>query len=121
MNCWFSSLDGLHTNCNELFQPIVVDTGICYSFNMVHWKRIFKPHVKHMWQKMNINTPHILDWDPNKNQYINSTSPHHYPRRGFMSGIRKGLSITLLSQRKTNDMLCNEYQTGFRVNYTNFF
>ncbi|KAJ3617439.1 hypothetical protein MTP99_007158 [Tenebrio molitor] len=100
--------------CKELFTPIIVDEGICYSFNILGRDEIFRKHVYHYADYYNIRNNSRQDFDI-ETGYEEGAGINTYPRRALTSGADNSLSIFFEYNTNETDFVCNNFLQGFRV------
>ncbi|CAH1275636.1 unnamed protein product [Diabrotica balteata] len=93
-------------DCNEIFTPIILDGGICYTFNMLNREEIFRPKV------YQYNHSHQVKWEPKSSWsvddgYSADSGKFAYPRRALQSGADNALQVTLFARVQDNDYICN--------------
>ncbi|KAH0815247.1 hypothetical protein GEV33_007544 [Tenebrio molitor] len=100
--------------CKELFTPIFVDQGICYSFNILGRDEIFRKHVYHYADYYDIRNDSRQDFDI-ETGYEEGAGINTYPRRALTSGADNALSIFFEYNTDETDFVCNNFLQGFRV------
>ncbi|CAH1154734.1 unnamed protein product [Phaedon cochleariae] len=103
---------GKDEDCRDLFVPIVVDEGICYTFNMLNKEDIYKDDVYYYSDYLQ-NMDHT-NWTINDG-YPKGTGQNVYPRRALLSGADNALEIYLLQGTLETDYLCLQDTKGFSV------
>lgn len=93
--------------CGQLFFPIVTEMGICYSFNSLKDKDMFRTENLHSDYKNFENQSEF-----NNNERILSNV---YPRNTYRSGTRAGLHIDLIQNEDDSNILCSGPIKGFKI------
>ncbi|RZB40383.1 ASC domain containing protein [Asbolus verrucosus] len=107
------SFMGFWQNCTELFTPIVIDEGVCYSFNMLGRSEIFREDVIYDKNFYNVTSPSDnYCYDAG---YADNAGIYTYPRRALVSGADNSLDITLFHNPNDTDYICSQFLEGFRV------
>ncbi|XP_072397815.1 pickpocket protein 28-like [Diabrotica undecimpunctata] len=99
--------------CDEIFEPIITDDGICYSFNVLDKSDLFRDIVISNSNFHNANRTHN-DWTI-ETGYAEHLDKHTYPRRALFSGLANGLSINFKSTIEDIDASCKTGLQGFKV------
>ncbi|XP_056643405.1 pickpocket protein 28-like [Diorhabda sublineata] len=95
---------GEEFECLDNFSPIILDGGICYTFNMLNRDEIFKPHV---FQYENFHTSKFTtDWT-NDDGYPKGSGQKTYPKRALQAGADNSFELTLLAFIDDIDYLCS--------------
>ncbi|EFA05007.2 Pickpocket protein 28-like Protein [Tribolium castaneum] len=98
--------------CDELFTPIITDEGICYSFNILDRKDMFRKNV--LWYKNYQDvTSEPLKYDIDLGYLTPAVTT--YPSRALLSGADNSLQVSFQHVQQNTDFLCNKYYQGFRV------
>nr|CAH7742091.1 unnamed protein product [Callosobruchus chinensis] len=106
-------LTGSPMPCRKLFEPIILDESVCYTFNMLDRTAIFQDEVVHF--KDYHSTEKTLNWDVDKG-YSNVTDAFStYPYNAYLSGYGNGLHITFKQLASELDYLCLQTLQGFSV------
>ncbi|XP_050514249.1 pickpocket protein 28-like [Diabrotica virgifera virgifera] len=104
---------GYRVECNKIFDPIITDDGICYSFNILDKSDLFKDLVVSNSNFHNANKTNN-DWTI-ENGYAEHVDKHAYPRRALFSGIKNGLSVSFRSTKENTDASCKLGLQGYNV------
>ncbi|XP_063915468.1 pickpocket protein 28-like [Zophobas morio] len=100
--------------CEKLFTPVIIDEGLCYSFNIFGREDIFKDHVYNYDQYYHV--PHkIADYFDMETGYKENAGVVAYPRRALMSGVDNGFTVFFSFDEGLDDPLCTGPLHGFRV------
>ncbi|CAG9865180.1 unnamed protein product [Phyllotreta striolata] len=102
---------GRSKNCSELFVPIILDQGICYTFNILDREEIYKPNVyqfEHYHQH-----PYRNLWNQDSG-YPRNSRKDAYPRRALQAGADNSLTLLIPQLVEDADYLC-QMQTGYTV------
>ncbi|XP_056643637.1 pickpocket protein 28-like [Diorhabda sublineata] len=95
---------GEEFECLEYFSPIILDGGICYTFNMLNRDEIFKSNVHHYSDfHSGILTS---DWD-NDDGYRKGTGQEAYPRRALQAGADNSFDLIIMAFSGDSDPLCS--------------
>jgi acid-sensing ion channel, other len=94
----------------QIFRETMTGEGICYTFNMLNHKDLFKKNL----------TPALRfpKESPQSNWTVfgyNNNEPITYPVRVLGSGKKAGISISLKMRQKDVDYACKEVANGFRL------
>ncbi|XP_068914209.1 pickpocket protein 28-like [Tenebrio molitor] len=100
-------------NCSDLFKPVYTDLGVCFNFNMVHWKEIFLDTAV-SYSGFYESSFHGTDWSSMKG-FQSNEKIHTYPRRGFASGATNALVIHLKQSKTDVDAVCTTGISGFKI------
>ncbi|CAH1100673.1 unnamed protein product [Psylliodes chrysocephalus] len=100
--------------CNSLFFPIILDEGICYTFNILDRKDMFNENVVHF-KNYHLLNKSIVGWDLDKGYQAINELYFNYPVRALMSGAENSMTIGLFQNSSNNDHFCNTDAQGFRV------
>lgn len=110
-NCSFL---GQNFSCSRIFQPIITDEGLCFTFNMLSKKDMFTNEVE------NIEEP-PRDYHDYRNKYWSTDYGYSsdsgietYPRRALLSGSTNALEVRLAVNNTDIDYGCTYYQ-GYKV------
>ncbi|KAG5875633.1 hypothetical protein JTB14_037310 [Gonioctena quinquepunctata] len=98
--------------CSNNFVPIILDDGICYTFNMLNRHDVFKDDVVHY--EYYHDHQNRSDWSIDEG-YPESNGRHTYPRRALLAGVDNSLDVFLLQEGVDIDHLCFRETQGFRV------
>ncbi|KAG5865225.1 hypothetical protein JTB14_020373 [Gonioctena quinquepunctata] len=107
--CYFM---GKEVECEDLFVPIVLDDGICYTFNMLNREDLFKEDVVH-YTNFHQNQNHT-NWTIDGG-YPSGIGRNVYPKRALLAGADSGLEIYLMQNVEESDYLCFRDMQGFNV------
>ncbi|CAH2008358.1 unnamed protein product [Acanthoscelides obtectus] len=103
--------------CEKLFQPIIVDEGICYTYNMLDRTAIFRDEV-YRFKDYHKNEKKV-NWDIDNGYTFNDSTPDgsflNYPNNAYLSGYENGLHITFRQSASELDYLCSPNSQGFKV------
>ncbi|XP_074030675.1 pickpocket protein 28-like [Leptinotarsa decemlineata] len=98
--------------CVNEFTPIILDDGVCYSFNMLSREDIYKDNVVHYCDyHQNLR---FTNWT-NDNGYSKVIGANAYPYRAFLAGADSALEIYLLQIEEDLDYLCAKDTQGFKL------
>ncbi|XP_044253187.1 pickpocket protein 28-like [Tribolium madens] len=110
----FCNFMGKYYSCDKLFTPILIDQGVCYSFNNLGREELFKKHVFHYSDYYHVpNNSHNV-YDTEKGYDTNSGVDTH-PKRALMSGADNSLTVFFNYDTADTDFICNSFLQGFRV------
>ncbi|VEN46107.1 unnamed protein product [Callosobruchus maculatus] len=110
-NCkYLSSWQG---SCESFFLPILVDDGVCYTFNMLDKHHIFQDDVVQYKDFHHSNTHWNVSWNIDEG-YTNRTI-FAYPFRAYLPGYDNGLHIEFQQEVSELDYLCLDHIQGFAV------
>ncbi|CAH1995074.1 unnamed protein product [Acanthoscelides obtectus] len=110
-NCWY--LNNWHDRCEKFFWPIIVDEGICYTFNMLDKHHIFFDDVFFPKDFFNPQTQWNLSWTID--QGYTNRSIYAYPYRAYLPGYDNGLHIEFQQSSSELDYLCLDSIQGFSI------
>ncbi|KAJ3647274.1 hypothetical protein Zmor_024797 [Zophobas morio] len=100
--------------CEDFFTPIIIDEGICYSFNILGREEVFKDHVYNYAQYYHVPNK-SADYFNIETGYKENANMNTYPRRAMMSGADNALLIFFNIDTDYIDPICNGIFKGFRV------
>ncbi|XP_050509577.1 pickpocket protein 28-like isoform X2 [Diabrotica virgifera virgifera] len=104
---------GQSVDCRAVFDPIITDDGICYSFNILDKSDLFKDIVVSNSNFHNANKTNN-DWTI-ETGYAEHLDKHTYPRRALFAGLQNGLSIDFRSTTEDIDASCKLGVQGYKV------
>ncbi|XP_061399072.1 pickpocket protein 28-like [Musca vetustissima] len=107
---WF----GKFQNCQELFRKVYTDAGVCYTFNTLQAKDLFRHEVLPNQGAMPANKFPPLHWSLEEG-YPEDNILLTYPSRVLSSGSESGLQIYLQSFPQELDFTCNGAVQGFKI------
>ncbi|XP_055844441.1 pickpocket protein 28-like [Episyrphus balteatus] len=111
LECRFGGID---YNCDDIFQPILTDEGLCCSFNTVHPAFMYFQH-DNMSHNDFSNTDGTVpvDWDPEKGY------PKLMPRKFFprvATGTGESLGLTIILNADLEEYYCSSASgPGFKI------
>ncbi|KAK9709693.1 Amiloride-sensitive sodium channel [Popillia japonica] len=90
---WVCLWQSQNETCVTLFNPILTEEGICYTFNMLDRDEIFTNEVYHNkdFQKVNEDSK---GWNL-ENGYEDSEDLYSFPKRAMTAGAKAGLTILI--------------------------
>ncbi|KAL1492018.1 hypothetical protein ABEB36_012522 [Hypothenemus hampei] len=102
--------------CRDLFDMILTDDGICYSFNLLSPKRIYKDDVQnYLFDPINHETyDRSSNWSLDRG-YSHDSGIDAYPRRALFAGATNGLDVYFYEKLNVKDPLCKWPLQGFKV------
>uniref|UniRef100_A0A6P7F4A8 Pickpocket protein 28-like isoform X1 n=1 Tax=Diabrotica virgifera virgifera TaxID=50390 RepID=A0A6P7F4A8_DIAVI len=106
--CKFMSLT---VSCSEWFTPIILDDGVCFTFNILDKSAIYDSTVV---QVKDYHKSWKTKWNV-EDGYKNVNSSDEYPYRAFMAGADNALEIILYQNETDLDYLCVDDFQGFSV------
>ncbi|CAH1408268.1 unnamed protein product [Nezara viridula] len=98
-------------NCSDIFTKIVTDEGICYTFNMLDKKDLFRDDVKTYSESDNLR---VQGWSQDEG-YTPEALLKTYPNRALFSGTAGGIFIVLKADRNDADYFCKGPVQGFKM------
>uniref|UniRef100_A0A1I8NYL2 Pickpocket protein 28-like n=1 Tax=Stomoxys calcitrans TaxID=35570 RepID=A0A1I8NYL2_STOCA len=106
------------TTCTDLFREVLLDEGLCCSFNIAHPFLIYKGDYSMSRDFTTIDSQWIpIDWHP-ENGYPKDLPKRFYPRKAVGSGISNGLTLVLNGD--IDDYYCSSTNgPGFKVQLHN--
>ncbi|XP_037815100.1 pickpocket protein 28-like [Lucilia sericata] len=104
--------------CTDLFREVLLDEGLCCSFNMVHPFMLYKGEYYMIQDYTSFNGQTIpLDWSPGKG-YPKELPNSYYPRASLGEGMSNGLTIVLNGD--IDNYYCSSTNgPGFKVSFHN--
>ncbi|XP_074030574.1 pickpocket protein 28 [Leptinotarsa decemlineata] len=98
--------------CKEAFTPVILDDGVCYSFNILSREYIYEDNVVHYgnYHQNRYRSNWTVDYGYSKGIGLNA-----YPIRAFLAGADSALEIYLLQLEDDLDYLCAKDTQGFKV------
>ncbi|XP_053685966.1 pickpocket protein 28-like [Sabethes cyaneus] len=100
-------------NCTGMFQKILTEDGICYSFNPISAKEMFRDDRLHRRYSHSEASIPIQNWIPEVG-YGSVDAEMEYPRRSFLDDKKIDLVINLRLDQNDYDYNCRTEQ-GFMV------
>ncbi|KAJ8970151.1 hypothetical protein NQ317_019422 [Molorchus minor] len=109
----FAGCEFMGKSCDQLFTPIILDKGVCYTFNMLNREEIFQNDV--MFYDNFHNNGLKSNWTRD-NGYSDNAQKDTYPRRALFAGADNALSLAFFHYGPDTDYVCasNEVQ-GYRI------
>ncbi|XP_063360609.1 pickpocket protein 28-like, partial [Cydia amplana] len=109
---------GTYSSCKRYFTEVLTREGVCFNFNALAYKDIFKTEsIQHDYKYLNSTTP-INKWDIISG-YTTSENvtekKKEYPRRGRENGANPDLEIMLLEDSADIDDSCNSLSNGWKI------
>ncbi|CAH0725781.1 unnamed protein product, partial [Brenthis ino] len=101
-------------NCSDLFQPILTEEGLCYTFNTMDAKNLLRVENLHSDYSYLENSNKTQTWTL-ENGYPPNTPLETYPHRGSGYGAKAGLVFLLKTFQEDLDYLCRGPVQGFKV------
>ncbi|XP_072382227.1 pickpocket protein 28-like [Diabrotica undecimpunctata] len=103
---------GESIECNDFFIPIITDEGVCYTFNMLDRKDIFKDNVVHYddYHKIDFNSTWSVE-----DGYPKNSGQDVYPRRALLAGADNALQLFITQNINDTDYLCLSEAEGYSV------
>ncbi|KAJ8935302.1 hypothetical protein NQ318_015336 [Aromia moschata] len=98
--------------CSAVFTPIILDEGVCYTFNMMNRDEIFKENVVHFsnYHKNENKSEWHIDRGYSKDSTLNA-----YPLRALLSGADNSIQVTFMHFQSDTDYICVEDVLGYSV------
>lgn len=93
-----------------LFHETITGEGVCYTFNMLNYKDLFRKNINSALKYPKSATRSnwtVFGYDNNE--------PITYPVRVLGSGKKAGITIALKMRKKDVDYACKEIANGFRL------
>ncbi|XP_001851494.2 pickpocket protein 28 [Culex quinquefasciatus] len=100
-------------SCAGMFHRVLTEDGICYSFNGLAGKELFRGDRLHRHYNHSEGTAVIQNWNPEVG-YGSAEAEIEYPRRSFLDDKKIDLVINLRLDRGDFDYSCRAEQ-GFMV------
>ncbi|XP_058456325.1 pickpocket protein 28-like [Malaya genurostris] len=100
-------------NCTGLFQRVLTEDGVCFSFNPISAKELFREDRLHRQYSYSEAFIPIQNWDPEIG-YGSIDAEVEYPRRSFLDDKKIDLVINLRLNQNDFDYGCRTEQ-GFMV------
>ena len=116
-------------NCSKIFTEVITEEGICYTFNVLDGKELFRSVIDNDFHSLNHNTS-STNWTLEKGYKTNSITTRTiyslhkyeiflvadtYPRRVLGSGFNVGITIKLAILEKHLNYRCQGNIQGFKV------
>ncbi|KAG5868931.1 hypothetical protein JTB14_024684 [Gonioctena quinquepunctata] len=98
--------------CSDLFVPIVLDDGICYTFNILDRQEIYKDDVMHY--NNHHRNKNVSSWTIDGG-YAKGSGRKTYPRRALLAGADNALQVFLMQNVIDKDQLCTRDSQGYTV------
>ncbi|GJQ86101.1 hypothetical protein Trydic_g15257 [Trypoxylus dichotomus] len=106
ISCKFS---GEIKDCREIFTPVFTVDGVCYSFNILDHKEMFRETVQQFEDFM--QAPKSVCF----NQPYTNSCKNVYPQRASTSGSEAGLEVELGVLSENLDFKCASAMQGYKV------
>lgn len=108
-----SSVDSInYGKFTEYFKEVITEQGICYSYNMLDEKDLYKdtmnPRLRFPKHGLRTNWT-IFGYDKKTDPILG------HPMRVYGSGLKAGVEIRLVSRKKDDNQACNPSFNGFRI------
>jgi acid-sensing ion channel, other len=101
--------------CDDLFEEIITEEGICYTFNALKMSEIYRDEsITEDFKFLNHNQSSGEDWSMEKG-YSPTAPLTVYPRRALGSGARVGLNTLLRLYEYDLDYICRGPVQGFKI------
>ncbi|GLG96265.1 Pickpocket protein 19 [Gryllus bimaculatus] len=98
------------------FQPILTREGVCFSFNMMPAKYMFREKTYHASNgDLQYSANATVQWDPTTGYEKDINLTFAYPRPALGVGDESGLSMTLKTKLKYLHSMCNTLGHGFQI------
>lgn len=100
-------------NCDEIFQSVLTDDGLCCTFNAVHPKLIFKNFDQNdHFESIDYDTDETTSWTPEKGYQGNLLNI--YPRQ--VPGPGRTMGLTLILNADVENYYCSSSSSsGFKI------
>ncbi|RZC33873.1 ASC domain containing protein [Asbolus verrucosus] len=109
------SHSSFHTDCSDLFIPVITEEGVCYSYNILRKNDIFRENVVHYIDSYhNVNLSMSSGWSI-EGGYRKNVGVSVYPFRAFLSGAKHGLNLKIFTSNENLDYACKGPVQGHRV------
>ncbi|XP_047000159.1 pickpocket protein 28-like [Schistocerca americana] len=110
LNCSWHSED----NCSCLFDTVLTDEGICFTFNSIAYDDFFtdKAHQNNTLRHSRVNQ--VRGWSLDEG-YTGRASEAVYPRRTVSAGAAAGLTIVTSTDDQNIDANCRWPVQGFKM------
>lgn len=98
-------------DCKHLFQKVITDEGVCYTFNMLDQDELYTDMMDKALKFPEINE--TSDWFLDKE--YDSVKVKVYPRRVIGSGLQSGLTAEMKMKKTNLNPGCKRGLQGFRL------
>ncbi|ERL91445.1 hypothetical protein D910_08775, partial [Dendroctonus ponderosae] len=88
-------------SCNQLFDLVITDEGICATFNMLDTSKIYRDVANITWT---LDEGYSIDDDM-----------HTFPKRALYSGASSALKFSIIESNENIDQACTKSLQGFKV------
>lgn len=101
-------------NCSDILVPILTEEGMCFTFNTLSTKELFRAenmHREYSYMQHNVTGEH---WDF-EDGYSDEASTTPYPLRVLSAGARAGLTVLMPLYKQDLDYICRGPVQGFKI------
>ncbi|XP_055597596.1 pickpocket protein 28-like [Uranotaenia lowii] len=109
--CYWKTID---TNCSKMFFKTITDSGVCYTFNAMAAKTLYRLENLNQEFTYSETTRTSTDWFRESGDRSDSNFDV-YPERPLGYGRKYGLEVGLVSNLNDDDLFCNGPRNGYKV------
>ncbi|KAG4070463.1 hypothetical protein HA402_005695 [Bradysia odoriphaga] len=100
--------------CDDYFEEVLTDEGLCFTFNMINSKELYREGISSDFLQRNRNVASSWDLTSGYNQTV-AHEPQMYPYRVLAAGSRGGLFVLLRLYEENLDYICKGPVQGFKI------
>ncbi|XP_030760546.1 pickpocket protein 28-like [Sitophilus oryzae] len=105
---------GQDASCNEIFQPLYTDEGLCLTFNMLSKREMYTKAVENIDYPPSTYKDRLVEHWSTDHGYTDDAGIDTYPRRALVSGSTNSLEVNFAVNNTDLDYGCTHFQ-GYKV------
>ncbi|CAH1116195.1 unnamed protein product [Phaedon cochleariae] len=99
-------------DCYDVFTPVLTEEGICYSYNILNKKDIFRDNVQFPFQDFH-DAPSLKQWNIEEGYTVREVDT--YPKRALRIGAKGALLVVMKTHVSDIEYECASDESGYRV------